>query len=144
EPPAGFTLAAVDPGAAVSAPNAAKLPPVAVEEPSDEPVDEAEQLVPGFVPRDELDPRTRAARLYFGGGPMGQTVAGLKPWGEGEAPKVETLPVAVDPDASVAAALPPTGIAKQDKLAMRTAPTDEAVASKEAEPRGGETIAAKG
>jgi spore germination cell wall hydrolase CwlJ-like protein len=141
-PPAGFTLAAVDPGAAVSAPNAAKVPPVAVEEPSDEPVDEAEQLVPGFVPRDELDPRTRVARLYFGSGPMGQTVAGLKPWGEGEAPKVETLPVAVDPDGSVAAALPPAAIGKQDRLAMRT--PDEAVASKETAARGGETIAAKG
>ena len=123
-PPAGFTLAAVDPGAAVSAPNAAKVPPVAVEvpEPSDEPVDAAEQLVPGFVPRDELDPRTRVARLYFGAGPMGETVAGLKPWGEGEAPKVETVPVAVDPDASVAAALPPAGLGKQDKLSMRTPP----------------------
>jgi len=146
ELPAGFTLAAVDPGAVVSAPNAAKVPPVAVEvpEPSDEPVDAAEQLVPGFVPRDELDPRTRVTRLYFGSGPMGETVAGLKPWGEGEAPKVETVPVAVDPDASVAAALPPTGLGKQDKLAMRTPPSDEAIAPKQAEPRGGETIAAKG
>jgi spore germination cell wall hydrolase CwlJ-like protein len=146
EPRAGFTLAAVDPGAAaVSAPNAAKVPPVAVEvpEPSDEPADAAEQLVPGFVPRDELDPRTRVARLYFGAGPMSETAAALKPWGEGEAPNVETLPVAVDPDASVAAGLPSAGIGKQDKLAMRT-PPDEAVVSKEAEPRGGETIAAKG
>src|SRR5215510_8439353 len=143
EPPAGFTLAAVDPGAAVSAPNAAKVPPVAVEEPSDEAVDAAEQLVPGFVPRDELDPRTRVARLYFGAGPMGETVTRLKPWGEGEAPKVETVPVAVDPDASVAAALPTAGLGKQDKLAMRT-PPDEALAPKQAEPRGGETIAAKG
>src|SRR5262245_34705334 len=143
-PPASFTLAAVDPGAAVLAPNAAKVPPVAVEEPSDEPVDAAEQLVPGFVPRDELDPRTRVARLYFGAGPMGETVARLKPWGEGEAPKVETVPVAVDPDASVAAALPPAGLGKQDKLAMRTPPDEEAVAPKQAEPRGGETIAAKG
>src|SRR5262245_43766338 len=144
EPPAGFTLAAVDPSAAVvSTPNAAKVPPVEVPEPSDEPVDAAEQLVPGFVPRDELDPRTRVTRLYFGAGPMGQTVARLKPWGEGEAPKVETVPVAVDPDASVAAALPTAGLGKQDKLAMRT-PPDEALAPKQAEPRGGETIAAKG
>src|SRR5262245_46717427 len=143
EPPAGFTLAAVDPGAAVSTPNAAKVPPVAVEEPNDEPMDAAEQLVPGFVPRDELDPRTRVARLYFGAGPMGRANARLKPWGEGEAPKVETVPVAVDPDASVAAALPTAGLGKQDKLAMRT-PPDEAVAPKQAEPRGGETIAAKG
>jgi spore germination cell wall hydrolase CwlJ-like protein len=143
-PPAGYTLAAVDPSAAVvSAPNAAKVPPVEVLEPSDEPVDAAEQLVPGFVPRDELDPRTRVTRLYFGAGPMGQTVAGLKSWGEGEAPKVETLPVAVDPDASVAAGLPLAGVGKQDKLAMRT-PPDEAVVSKEVEARGGETIAAKG
>src|SRR5215470_6204796 len=97
ESPAGYTLASVNPDAApVAAPNAAKVPPVDVPEPSDEP-DAAEQLVPGFVPHDELDPRSRVARLYFGPGPMGETVAALKPWGEGEAPKVATLPVAVDP-----------------------------------------------
>jgi spore germination cell wall hydrolase CwlJ-like protein len=144
ESPAGYTLASVNPDApVVAAPNAAKVPPVDVPEPGDEPVDAVEQLVPGFVPREELDPRTRVARLYFGPGPMGETVAALKPWGEGEAPKIETLPVAVDPDASVAAALPPAPVGKQDKLAMRS-PSDEAAASKEAQPRGGETIAAKG
>src|SRR5215470_744760 len=147
EAPAGYTLASVDPGAAVvSLPNAAKVPPVAIEtpDPGDEPVDAAEQLVPGFVPHDEFDPRTRVARLYFGAGPMGETVAALKPWGEGEAPKVATLPVAVDPDASVAATLPLAGAGKQDKLAMRTPQPDEAVASKTGGSRSGETIAAKG
>jgi spore germination cell wall hydrolase CwlJ-like protein len=147
ESPSGYTLASVDPGAAaVSAPNAAKVPPVAIEapDPDDEPVDAAEQLVPGFVPHDEFDPRTRVARLYFGAGPMGETVAALKPWGEGEAPKVATLPVAVDPDASIAAALPLAGAGKQDKLAMRTPQPDEPVASKEGGSRSGETIAAKG
>src|SRR5215471_6591990 len=46
EPPAGYALASVNPDAApVAAPNAAKVPPVDVPEPSDEP-DAAEQLVP--------------------------------------------------------------------------------------------------
>src|SRR5262249_26233240 len=113
-------------------------------EPSDESMDVAEQLVPGFVPRDELDPRTRVARLYFGAGPMGQTVGAITPWGEGKAPNVETGPVAVDPDASVAAGLPLASTGKQDKLAMRTPQPDEAISSRDAEPRSGETIAAKG
>ena len=147
QPPAGFTLAAVDPGAAVSVPNAAKVPPIEVQEPTDDPTDTADQLVPGFVPREELDPTTRVARLYFGAGPMGQTLEGLAPWGEGEAPNIETLPVAVDPDARVAALLPEpseAGVGKQDRLETRTSKPDETVAAKEAEPRGGETIAAKG
>lgn len=159
----GFTPAAVDPNAAeMSVPNAAKVPPLAIDPPlavegpeqSDEAVDAAEQLVPGFVPRDEFDPTLRVARLYFGANPMGQTVEAIKPWGEGEAPNVETLPVAVDPDARVAALPPePTQPAeqveerprKQDKLESGATPkSDETVAAPEAEPRGGETIAAKG
>jgi len=153
EPQTGFTLAAVDPSAAVATPpNAAKVPPVAVEvpEPSDEPVDMADQLVPGFVPREELNPTTRVARLYFGAGPMGQTLDRLAPWGDGEAPNIETLPVAVDPDARVAALLPEPSeaegrLGKQDKLEVHGTPKpDETVAAKEAQPRGGETIAAKG
>jgi len=147
QPPAGFTLAAVDPGAAVSVPNAAKVPPIEVQEPTDDPTDMADQLVPGFVPREELDPTTRVARLYFGAGPMGQTLEGLAPWGEGEAPNIETLPVAVDPDARVAALLPEpseAGVGKRDRLETRMSKPDETVAAKEAEPRGGEMIAAKG
>ena len=148
EPGANYTLAAVDPNAMVPAPNAAKVPPVVVEspEPHDEPFDAVDQLVPGFVPHDELDPKSRVARLYFGAGPMGQSLENLAPWGEGEAPDVETLPVAIDPDARVAALLPnlpETSVSKQDKLDTRGRP-NETVATKEAEPRGGETIAAKG
>jgi len=148
EPQTRYTLAAVDPSAIVPAPpNAAKVPPVVVEtpDPPDEAYDAVDQLVPGFVPNDELDPKSRVARLYFGAGPMGQSLGGLAPWNEGEAPNVETLPVAVDPDARVAALpdLPEESGGKHDKLVARGRP-NETVATKEAEPRGGETIAAKG
>ena len=150
EPQTGYTLAAVDPSAIAPAPNAAKVPPIVVEtpEPHDEAFDAVDQLVPGFVPNDELDPKSRVARLYFGAGPMGQSLGNLAPWGEGESPNVETLPVAVDPDARVAALLPDlpeASVSKQDKLEARgTLRPNETVATKEAEPRGGETIAAKG
>src|SRR5262245_20531544 len=143
EPQTSYTLAAVDPSAIVVAPpNAAKVPPVVVEtpEPHDEPFDAVDQLVPGFVPHDELDPKSRVARLYFGAGPMGQSLGNLAPWGEGEAPNVETLPVAVDPDARVAALpdLPEASGGKQDKLEpRRSAKPNETVATKEGERRGG-------
>ena len=154
-------LAAVDPTASNrTVPNAGEAAPRAadVREQIDGAVDAAEQLVPGFVPRDELNPTVRVTRLYFGGRPMGQTLERLAPWEEGEGPKVETLPVTVDPDAKVAA-LPPEPSAprkspeepqehapKQDKLTVDPAPKPEAtVAAKEDElPKGGETIAAKG
>jgi hypothetical protein len=128
EPQTSYTLAAIDPSAiVVSPPNAAKVPPVVVEtpEPHDESFDAVDQLVPGFVPHDELDPKSRVARLYFGAGPMGQSLGNLAPWGEGEAPNVETLPVAVDPDARVAALLPDlpeASVSKQDKLEARGRP----------------------
>jgi len=148
EPQTSYTLAAVDPSTIVPAPNAAKVPPIVVEtpEPHDESFDAVDELVPGFVPPDELDPKSRVARLYFGAGPMGQSLGSLAPWGQGEAPNVETLPVAVDPDARVAALLPDlpeASVSKQDKLEARRR-TNETVATKESEPRGGETIAAKG
>jgi spore germination cell wall hydrolase CwlJ-like protein len=136
----------------------------ALEQP-DVPVDAAEQLAPGFAAPEDLVPRVRLARLYFGGLPMGPTLDPLKPWESGEGPDVETLPVAIDPDARVAA-LPPEPTAppstpqppqsaadkKQDKAPStdEDAPkSGETVASKTPdktteEPKGGETIAAKG
>jgi len=68
EPQASYTLAAVDPSAIVPAPNAAKVPPVVVEtpEPHDEFFDPVDQLLPGCVPHDELDPNSPVARRYVG------------------------------------------------------------------------------
>jgi spore germination cell wall hydrolase CwlJ-like protein len=148
-----FTLASADPNATgLSVPNAAKVPPISVEVPddSDETLDLAGQLVPGFVPREELDPNQRVGRLYFGANPMGEKLGGLTPWEEGEGPKVETLPVAVDPDARVAALpvepSPEERPRKQDKLVIRgeTSRPDETVATKDTGTKSGETIAAKG
>jgi spore germination cell wall hydrolase CwlJ-like protein len=132
----------------------------ALEQP-DVPVDAAEQLAPGFAAPEDLVPKVRLARLYFGGLPMGPTLDPLKPWESGEGPDVETLPVAIDPDAKVAA-LPPEPATPQppqsaaDKKQDKAPSTDEnapksgeTVASKTPdktteEPKGGETIAAKG
>jgi spore germination cell wall hydrolase CwlJ-like protein len=85
---------------------------------------------------------------------MGQTLEELKPWAEGERSSVETLPVAIDPDAKVAALPPDPKTAaeetqeiarKQDRLKVEEAPTPgESVATKEETPKGGQTIAAKG
>src|SRR5262245_44328981 len=155
-----IVLAAVDPG--VAAPTAPAAPNVHLarspylREQIDEAVDAAEQLVPGFVPGDELNPTVRVARLFFGARPMAtEGPETLKPWTDGEGPIAETLQVAVDPDAKVAALppeppLPPTTpelVKKQDKLRPSDAPeeVEVAVATKEADAlKSGETIVAKG
>jgi len=155
-----LTLAAVDPTASDTTPKPADSAPRAVDvrEQVDEAVDAAEQLVPGFVPREELIPSVRVARLYFGANPMGQRLDALKPWEDGAGPNVATLPVAVDPDARVTV-LPPEPTlpqdvpeerdpraAKQDRLKVEEAPAGEArVAARESgAPTSGETIAPKG
>jgi len=160
DPSQSFTLAAIDPTASEKAPNPADGGPRAVDvrEQIDEAVDAAEQLVPGFVPREELNPTIRVARLYFGASPMGQTLDVLKPWEEGAGPNVATLPVAVDPDAKVAA-LPPEPVlpqdapeehehrpAKQDRLKVGEPPQGETTiaATEPQAPTSGETIAPKG
>ena len=99
------------------------------------PVDAAEELAPGFAAPDDLVPHVRLARLYFGTAPMGQTLEPLRPWDEGEQPKVETLPVTVDPDARTAALTP-------DPLAP-SAPERTPRANQDST-KGGETIASKG
>jgi spore germination cell wall hydrolase CwlJ-like protein len=79
--------------------------------------------------REEADPAFLMGRLYFGGEPMGETLQAMQPWQEGEAPKVETLAVSVDGDATTASIAPDP--APLDR------PSSEAGAS-------GETIAGKG
>lgn len=155
------TLAAVDPPSSdVSAPNAAVALPRSTDgdERFDVAGDTAGPLVRGFVPREELDPTVRVARLFFGGQPMGEALDALKPWEDGEEPNVETLPVAIDPDARVAALVPepslpgrssknlPEHSREQDPLEIGGASkSEETVAAKEAETaKSGETIAAKG
>jgi hypothetical protein len=65
------------------------------------------QLAVGIgVTREEADPVALTARIYFNGAPMGETLGAVRPWPEGEEPKVETLTVSIDTEAAHAA-LPP-------------------------------------
>jgi spore germination cell wall hydrolase CwlJ-like protein len=102
-------------------------------------IDAAEQLTPGYAAPEDLVPTVRLARLYFGNEPMGRKLDPFQPWELAERPMIETLPVAIDPDAKVAALPPaasqpdasipdwgpqsrvlgpepPEGVKKQDKL----------------------------
>ncbi len=60
--------------------------------------DPAEQMAADFAVAPEADAiRCRMARLYFGGEPMGLSLTALEAWPSGDAPKVATVLVAVDP-----------------------------------------------
>src|ERR1700704_58611 len=72
-------------------------------------IDAAEQLTPGFAAPEDLVPTVRLARLYFGNEPMGRKLDRFQPGELAERPMIETLPVAIDPDAKVAA-LPPADL----------------------------------
>ena len=80
--------------------------------------------------REEADPAFLMARLYFGGAPMGETLESVQPWQQGEAPKVETLTVSVDTDATTAFDRARSDADRSAGVARRRA--------------GGETIASKG
>jgi spore germination cell wall hydrolase CwlJ-like protein len=107
----------------------------AVEQPPEPSIDAAEQLAPGFAAPEDLVPHIRLARLYFGIAAMGQSLEPLRPWDEGDEPKVETLPVTIDPDARIAALTPD---------AMAPAATERMPPLSDQRPKGGETIASKG
>src|SRR5205085_11083570 len=90
-------------------------------------------------------------RLYFGNTPMGRKPGSFQQLEFAERPRIETLPVAIDPDAN-AAALPPDAAipewpaetaGRPDTLPGRAQEghPDETAARKET---GGETVAAKG
>jgi spore germination cell wall hydrolase CwlJ-like protein len=136
--PPSYRLAGVNPTATDvgTAPSALDAPDEAdIQQPPELPVDAAEQLAPGFAAPDDLVPHLRLARLYFATAPMGQTLEPLRPWDEGEQPKVETLPVTVDPDVRTAALT-------QDPL---TPSAPERTPQPSEDPaKGGETIASKG
>jgi spore germination cell wall hydrolase CwlJ-like protein len=110
--------------------------------------DANDELVPGFAASEDLDPRVRMARLYFGGEPMGQTLETIKPWDEGGAPNVDTLLVAVDPHTQVAATRPDSPSPEREALPngdRSDAKAEETVVAKlEDGATGGQTIARKG
>jgi len=147
--PATPALASLDPIAAdIAKSNSMVAPSRAAEtrERQDMLGDRVENLASFAFAADEIDPATRMARLYFGINPMGQKLDPLQPWDAGEEPTIETLPVAVDPDARIAA-LPPEPVGPetgaeplQDRAKAGTpvAPEGRQVA------KGGETVAARG
>ena len=75
---------------------------------------------PTSQPADDCDPEPAAsltlpedlfatvplAQLYFDCEPMGPTLDTLRPWDAGEAPAIETVPVAIDPDVRTPALTP--------------------------------------
>jgi spore germination cell wall hydrolase CwlJ-like protein len=93
-------------------------------------IDSANGLAIGIAfTREEADPAALTARLYFNGAPMGETVGTVEAWPEGEAPKVETLMVSVDPEAANAA-LPPDVPLDQRRPTVASGGSGETVASK--------------
>ncbi|MGH6770859.1 MAG: cell wall hydrolase [Xanthobacteraceae bacterium] len=103
-----YMLASIDPHSVTASPPA--TPDATPDEAAAEPAaitPEVEDLVVGYgITAEEVDPKVRMARLYFGGAPMGEASDPIKPWTTGEAPKVETLPVSVDPEVGMAALTP--------------------------------------
>ncbi len=132
--PATYSLASIDPQAAVG--DRPLSPLVAPSQRVDEPdeggsplgLGEPYDVNIGLAP-DEIDPASRMARLYFGADPMGQSLDAIQPWESGEAPRIASLPVSVDPDVQALAA-------SAEQPAEKAPPSDHS--------RGGETIANKG
>ena len=98
EPKVETALVAVEPGIRTAA-----LTPNAPAETADPP---AEQPINDFAVALEENAAVPMARLYFGGEPMGLSVAALEPWQTGDEPKVETVSVSIYPGMQMAA-LPP-------------------------------------
>lgn len=145
-----FKLASIDPSATPlpapesnggAAPEIVALPPVPKSDGSGTPeiaaplgergavAESASGLVVGIaVTPEETNPGALTGRIYFNGEPMGETLGSVRPWPQGEEPKVETLVVSVDTEAA-GASLPPDVPQSQRPAASSGAP-GETVASK--------------
>jgi spore germination cell wall hydrolase CwlJ-like protein len=130
-----YVLASIDPHPEVQA---APSPQHEAESPAPTAITpDAEDLVVGYgITSEEVDPKVRTARIYFGAAPMADTQVSVRPWKVGEAPRVETLTVSVDQEVRMAALTPVPPAA--DELADDAVPDDRAPMS------GGQTIAKKG
>jgi spore germination cell wall hydrolase CwlJ-like protein len=109
--PQGFALASIDrrakPAPDPDAANVGTPDLLASQDGRGTAVTFADGLAVGIAfTREEADPAVMTARLYFGGAPMGETLEPVRPWEQGEEPKVETLVVSVDPEAQTAALTP--------------------------------------
>ncbi len=116
---------------------------------------ETSDLAAFAVAPEEVEPARRAARLYFGATPMATDLHELEPWTADDAPKLETVPVAVNADVHTAALTfdasgPDARSAPQRKPDVNIAalppqsPALDEPRTRESEGKGGQTIAAKG
>ena len=126
-----YQLASIDHSAAATPSALPRVESIPAPDDGEREYREAEDLVVGIgITEEEANPAVRTARLYFGFDPMGQSLDPIRPWGEGEAPNIETVTVSVDPNVRMAALTP------------EPSPADTAPAAPPMS--GGETIASKG
>jgi spore germination cell wall hydrolase CwlJ-like protein len=113
---------AAEPSVAPEAPPEKAFPP---------PLAPAEVAATELAGAPEEDAAVPMARIYFGSDPMGLSLGALDPWQPGEAPKVETVSIAVDPGMQLASLTPDVPLPPTHPQASEIPP-------------GGETIAPKG
>jgi spore germination cell wall hydrolase CwlJ-like protein len=116
------------------------------------PPEAGEDVLAAFaVAPDEVEPATRMARLFFGADPMADDLHEIEPWTADDAPKLQTVPVAVNAqvqtaaltlDASAPGALPPRTPDVNIAAPPPAAPSGNAAGADET--NGGQTIAPKG
>ena len=126
--PTTYTLASLDPRPPDDRAGNPVIAPPRMTERIDEGIwpSPDEQTAPAAL---EISPEEEApTRIYFGGNPIGRSLAALQPWEPGAEPKVETVIVSVDPEVKTAALTPP-----EQPPPARQEPSD-----------GGQTIASKG
>ena len=81
--------------------------PKLADEPTSQPADDSDQESAASLTRPEdLFATVPLAQLYFDCEPMGPTLEALRPWDAGDAPTVQTVPVAIDPDVRTPALTP--------------------------------------
>src|SRR5437763_974069 len=100
----------------------------------------------------DIDPRLRAARLYFSVDPMGQKLGSMEPWAPGEEPTLESTETALGPAGAASftlAALPSSTVTAAAPAIFKDAAIERADLPPLPGPgenlmRGGQTIAPKG
>jgi Cell Wall Hydrolase len=101
-----------------------------------------------------LEPSLGAARVYFGGDPMGQKLGTIEPWAPGEEPRFDDANITASNNANVRlAAVPPVPFpagepgsifdAPVERADLPPLPTDPGIVMKNGM-TGGQTVAAKG
>jgi spore germination cell wall hydrolase CwlJ-like protein len=142
-PPATYQLASINPDQRIDLDDATTGPSVesAPYGSVDSPWDTAETA--SFATAlEQVDPAARASRLYFNGQPMGRKLSTIQPWSSDAAPRLETVPVAVDADLKVASLTADPASQEEETAPAESSESDNKSDASEA--KGGQTIAAKG